>query len=226
MWITINTRLPIQNPPPKLSMFWSVPWPDHEYASKQGVTCLECGEVIRKGPRYAKVTREELLEGATSYHGKLYLERGKFTCGCNGDPIVVSEDADSLPDVAASFLLKDPKQSPFREQNWVGARKIRYMGEDIRVFPNEFNPCTPQKMAELIFGEAYELIPDDVATEKLLGTLKDSDQKVLYEYALLEGADHNQAVQAALGMDVTVNETQFPAVGWYRLRPEYAAFFD
>lgn len=112
-----------------------------------------------------------------------------------------------------------------REQNWLGARAIIYKGEKIRVFPNEYS-VVDAHMDEYTLGvdgdePSHILIPGDASQELLLKGVLDTDQKLLKEYALLEGATEAQAIAAALGIDFS----EHPPIGWYRIKPQYGLIY-
>lgn len=122
--------------------------------------------------------------------------------------------------------LIGPGPSFGREPNWEKARKIRFRGESIRVFPHEFSEMPNEKMRMLISGGALELREqDDVPTDPPIDKKLIGEQKVIYEEALVAGCDHAQAMMVCFGIDPTIPDAEFPPVGWYKCRPEYAAFF-
>jgi len=112
------------------------------------------------------------------------------------------------------------------EPNMTGARRIRFEGKEIRVFPHEFSAMTPQKMERFITEEeAYDLVPGDAASDTLVKGILDGETRPIYEAALIDGCNHNQAIMTALGMDLTIEEPTFPAVGYYVMKEEYARYF-
>lgn len=220
MWISIITRLPIENPPPLLSVFWSVPWPDGEHSEK--VVCFDCGEEVgikEAGSRRVRDLKFSELEGLGIVWNRTlgYLPRELDTrCGCetSGSARIQGKDARAIY-----------TKAPFgKENNWAGARKIVHLGRDVRVFPNEFNTLTDEALSERL--EAYELVAEDAPQSALVQYILDSDQKVLYEFALLEGADENTALQVATGSNIDENElSNIQPLGWYKLLPAYQAYF-
>jgi len=111
------------------------------------------------------------------------------------------------------------------EPNWVGARKILFCGMPIRVFPHEFSIVSKENMSEYISSGAYTLVPDSAADENLLNGFLDGETKPVYDAALVDGCNHAGALATALGVDVTLPDPDYPAIGWYRLHPDVAQVF-
>lgn len=115
------------------------------------------------------------------------------------------------------------------EPIWAEARRIMFKGEAIRILPHEFSLLSTEHMQLYLLGDAsddleppYELVLADTASDERIGTeIKSGRQRTLYEHALIDGCDHDLAVLMALGLDVTA-QVEFPALGWYRLKPGYA----
>lgn len=169
MWIIIPRKLPVEYAPPRLSIFWSTPWP---------------GE-------------------------------GKFVQKMRAAGIGVAD----------SYADTDDDAGFGHTPNWVGARKIAYLGEDIRVFPHEFNPLPAERMQEYVLGGAYVLMPDSIAGDALVKGVLDGETRPIYEQAQIDGCSREQAFAVALGHDITLPDAEFAPLGWYKLRREYAAFF-
>ncbi len=67
MWIMLTTKLPTAVSPPKMSIFWSVVWPNKEFAQRQAEYALEVEkrralhqERKRNKRRKVKIEEEEL----------------------------------------------------------------------------------------------------------------------------------------------------------------------
>jgi len=151
MWVLLRTKLPTVVSPPKLSIFWSVPWPMD------------------------------------------YRSEGKFGWGL--------------------------------EPDWANARKIKYKGENIRIFPHEFVEIEPAKLILYIDEKVFELVPDSIAEEELIDEVLTKHRRKYYEAALIDGCTHAQALMVAFGKDPTIEDPNIPAIGWYRCVPEYARYF-
>lgn len=168
-WITLTRRLPIENPPPILSLHWSVAWANMEYARSQF-------------DRYAN----EVGELPHSADGAIWVELGK-------------------------------------EPDWLHARKIRWNGGDVRIFPHEFTKTTEEKLL-LFTKETHDLQAGDVAHNALLDMILKDDLKPAYESLLLEGCTKEQAILVLQGMDIDDAST-IPPTGWYKLKPQYQEYF-
>ena len=168
MWIMLKDKLPTIIAPPKLSMFWSVPWPHDHYAAMQK-------DKAKKGGL-------EDLEGDCFY----------------------------------GIFGKEPR--------WADARKILFKGESIRVFPNEFTIVKRENMVEYLNQGVYELVSDTVAEQSVTHEALHGSKKVIYEEALVDGCNENEARLMAMGVDVS-KKYEIPPIGWYRIRPEYGLVF-
>lgn len=106
--------------------------------------------------------------------------------------------------------------------NWDGAMKIHYKGQDIRVFPHEFNLLPPDRMRNYVFGlegegvPTHVLEPTDEAGEHMLKIVKDGDLRQIYDAALVDGCTPAQAEMVALGIPLDEGAIEFPPMGWYR----------
>lgn len=197
MWIMLIKKLPTSPSPPKLSIFWSTPWPGPDANNKYtGDKCANCGVLIQSVVKTWGTKSKETL-----------------FCGCeNTEPVPVTEDDKIFPDLLGFGL----------DRNWIKARRIHYKGEDIRVFPDEYSIMQPENMYLYITGDeqsgpSHELVADSVASDREINAILDGETRPVYESALNEGATHAQAMLVALGMDITVESEDFPpAIGWYR----------
>lgn len=200
MWIMLIKKLPVKPSPPKLSIFWSVPWPAEGEIGVHAGLCQICGQKPKKG-RYKNATA---------------------TCDCGTPTLVTPDDND----------IRDPTGFG-REPNWVGARKIRYQGKDIRVFPHEFSKLKSENMRLYILGDdesdgdtrSHELVPEGVAEQEMVKAILDGETRPIYDQALGDGCTTAQAMAVAMGIDITLPDAEFPPLGWYRCRPEYASAY-
>ena len=186
MWIMLTKKLPTVPSPPRLSIFWSTPWPDMKEVKRQ--------------------------------YRRVYFEfRENESDECAFRRLVSTEDK-----------LWDGRGW---EHNWNLARKIVYDGKEIRVFPNEFSVLKPENMRMYVFGvdggnnASHELIADSVAEDELIKGVLDGETRPIYEAAMMDGASHAQALTVALGKDITLPDFEFPPLGWYRCRREYAEYY-
>jgi hypothetical protein len=185
----LRRKLPTVVSPPKLSLFWSVPWP------------YENSYVLNK------LDNEAFLE---YYHKKTkhsVSETRRYNSLVNQEE-VYSEITEEI-------------------ERCANARMIKYKGENIRVWPEEFSPVSIENMNEYILGEdqAYEFVADNVAEQNAIQAILDGESKLIYDAALVDGCNHNQAMITALGKDITIEDAEFPAIGWYRIKKEFGMAF-
>lgn len=178
MWIMLTDKLPTVVSPPKLGIFWSVPWPN------------------------IRITKRIMTIDSGVLGGEPFVEMGEVTPG-----------------------ELYPGENQFNLEQWSGARKIRYKGEDIRVFPREFNPVSVEFMQEMIDGGAHELVTTNAAEQELIKRTLGKGQRQIFDAALMDGCNKAQATATALGQDVTLPDWNFPPIGWYRCIPQYAGYF-
>jgi hypothetical protein len=105
-----------------------------------------------------------------------------------------------------------------------GAMGIIFMGEHIRIFPEEFTTVSDDDLEEYIDikNGFHTLIEYQAGTgANIPSQWMDKDQKLLYEAALLDGCTPLQAMSVMVGGEVST----VPVIGWYRIKPEYGRFF-
>ncbi len=199
MWIMIIEKLPTNPSPPRLSIFWSVPWPDPDYQKR--LEEVLAGEALA----YQHGLGDDLV-------GIHHKRRGR-----------ILEDSSRLLSINSEFDRQVGKRSP----NWIGARRITYLEENIRVFPHEFTEQPVTNMREFILSEfpSHELVASDVSGEMMMRDIRSGARRVIYDAALIDGCTHAQALATAWGKDVTIPDADFPLVGWYRCVEAYAALF-
>jgi len=181
MWILLIKKLPTVVSPPKMSIFWSVPWPDADYVESQ------------------KIRKESW--GATQ--------------------AVISGDYEETIELADGSILNELGG---REPNWKTARKIMFLDEAIRIFSYEYSVPTKENLRKYI-EESHELMAGTAAEDEIITEVKRGRRKEIYDAALCDGCAHAQATMVALGQDPTLEDAEYPAIGWYRCKPEYALFY-
>lgn len=187
MWVILTKKLPTKPSPPKLSLFWSVPWPDEKFGKRQ------------------------ILEQKKNV--SLYYDE---------DTIAEADDYDEIKNADVYYTTLG------KEGNFNRARRILYAGESIRVFPHEFSELSNAKMKYFISEGLYDFVAEGAASESLLGSITgelDKEGKTIYEAALLDGCNPEQAMATAMGIDLTVDDPEFPPLGWYKVKPEYGCVF-
>lgn len=192
MWILITKKIACECAPPKLSIFWAVPWPHENYQKDYIYNEREDARVKTWNPKR------------------------------RGAPAVMQARLFPLAD---GTLMND---LGLREQDWQGAMKIHHGGREVRVFPDEFIHVSDDNLEQYI-GESHVLMPGSspAEVELVAGILdpENKDQRLIYDAALVDGADHAQAIMTALGGDPTKGMSGLPPIGWYKCKPEYAYYF-
>ncbi len=219
MWIMLRTKLPTEVSPPKMSLFWSVLWPGPWDDSM-------LGKIDRSGFGIGAYDPEETTDKRVK--GRLTKRQ--------------LESFDYRP-----LSEEELKKEVFLDKNgfgfvpnWARARKIHYKETDIRIFPHEFSDIDNEKMQFYLNENAFEIVPNSVAENTLIygsdgRTVEDrpkfiseypqSEQRLIYEAALIDGCTHAQALIVAFGGDPSDEVSTIPPIGWYKLKPEYASVF-
>lgn len=195
MWIFLIKKLPTAPSPPKMSIFWSVPFPDDTYAKEQLHTCQNCNIEIYKGT----------------------------VCDCTGDPRPTrpddmygeSERGNVFPGFEANWVGA-------RKIHYAGHDVRIFPHEFSRVTPENMRAYVVGTDHE---DPSHELVTEEVAADTLRRQVLDGDSRPLYDFALCEGATPAQAMAVALGSDITFPDVDFPPIGWYRIKPEIGLLF-
>lgn len=130
-------------------------------------------------------------------------------------------------------LLKSAKEeNPWggQECDFLLARKVVVDGFDVRVFPHEFSVMNAEKMGIYVHGcdgdpGSHELVAGNVSESIMITEALNTDQAFLRDAAMLDGCNEQQALTVALGGDISDEQFDFPAIGWYRLRDAYREYF-
>ena len=204
MWIMITKKLPTLHSPPKLSIFWSTPWPSDNYSDSQVKFYLD--QLVDKDADFdldengKKLTKIQIVDKA-----KALMALEPYLIGIGGF-----------------------------EHNYLSARAIYYKDDTIRVFTDEFIVLTQENMGLYIgmTGEdgSHELVSSTVAETTVQRSIFEGALKEVYDTARLDGCTDEQAYAMALGIDVSEKIqggklASYPAVGWYRPKKEYAEVF-
>ena len=222
MWIMFNKRPPCACAPPAVAIFWSTPWPKDWSQGRERLIRTDHRKV---DTGILNLAWNDWLEHAD---GKAYAEENEKP-GFNELRTILPFaliDKHLLKTKYGQLMETDPVHLfGGRDHDWMNARAIRFNGEKIRVFPDEFNQVTSEEMHRYIAGGSHELVASetDSAADQVIGDLKTGLQHVVYEEALVAGCDHAQAILTALGGDPTEG-MEFPPIGWYKCRVEYKAY--
>lgn len=169
MWIMLREKLPTNPSPPKMSIFWSVPWVDMKHVESQ----------------------------------RIQLENGR------------------LEDLGGDIYFE---VFGFKEARWDQARMIVYKDEQIRVFPHEFSILTIENM-KMYLEKSHELVPTNVAEQDIMDSILRGNRKRIYDAALVDGCTEYEARLMTIGVDVSSGHFEIPAIGWYKINPEYGCVF-
>jgi hypothetical protein len=116
------------------------------------------------------------------------------------------------------------------ERRFRDAMGIVFMGERIRIFPEEYSVVSAKNMAEYIdpVEGSHYLIEEDIEAgrDQIPSVWESKEKKLLFEAALLDGCSIVQSLNVMEEKDVDFDVDLFPPVmGWYRAREEYARIF-
>lgn len=187
MWIMLTEKLPTSISPPKLSLFWSVPW-------------------------YINIEQIEDLKTKLFRELRFYYDDNSIVEECVNKFFKKHENDDFFYD------------GRYKRPNDIKSRKIHYKGEDIKVFPHEF-VIIPNKKMKLYTENTHILMADTVAEEAFLTEILHGELKSIFDSARVNGCTDAQAYLVALGIDITLPDPEFPAIGWYRCNEEFAKYY-
>jgi hypothetical protein len=201
-WIIIIREIPIQDPPPVLSIFFCVPWAmlplpkGYEDAKQERLNNIKT--VLYTQYDYTKsdvasMSETQILKLNKKYNIDSWYEDepyGKFT-----------EEAKRL----------------------LGAVQIRYKGQQIRLFPEEYSELSRERMREYSEITIYHEVTGDF--DELYQKPKDPDSVLIYETALLDGCDKYQALNVLNGATAEDMDDFPPPTGWYEIPVEYRNYF-
>lgn len=221
MWITISKTLPVENPPPMLSVFWGEEYPED---SARGVDDILEHAIKLWNRHKGKPLKSHKMKYA------LHQAYNALSELITDQPELAYRDLIDEDNEKVRTLLKDEVTTSHflgmkggYEQNWVGSRKIIYGDETIRVFPSEYTCTKIETFNNVIIGYegAYEMRFNSVAGKELERNALDGENRPIYEASLVDGASHPQALANALGYDVVTHiydatEAGYPPpLGWY-----------
>lgn len=210
-WIILTKKLPTKPAPPKLSIHWAEPWPIKDGSVKDRMNQLTT-------PRITKTAFDAAGNIVSIDAGEMTAEEAKLN------------NVEALNDPEDDMLYDDVGFGV--EHNFLKAYGLFYKGEKLRVFPDEFNILPAQRMREYVYGIPGEDLPSHdlvtVGNEKdamLLRTALETDLKSIYDAALIDGCTPVMANMVALGHPVEDETIEFPPIGWYRCKREFAEYW-
>jgi len=229
MWVLITKKIETAISPPKLSIFWALPWPgDRGQKRREDMIMIQyCEEhnlvfLAETTGNYRRNASVKAYRGRTKRDVFWEVVSEKIQIGeWVYDESRFYERFTSNPFDSSALFGRGS------EPNWAGALKIRYKNEDVRIFPHEYSILSDQRLKLYLEKGVCELVLSDMPGESALeSNLEISpDLKVLYEAALLEGASDSQAKLLALGRMNLNDNTEIIPLGWYKCKNEHAALF-
>ena len=209
-WIFLVNKLPTEVAPPAMSIHYAIPWPMENTFMDE--TFGKRVKKLRNLLKRCAYIDEKELDNTKDENLWRFLS--------NLDVYSFVEDNDD------SLLEPLSESSGFGRPNdyrrLKGAMQIKFAGENIRVFPEEFSDISLAKMKE--YMKFYKFHPMDLWNG--LGVKPtDPDEKFIFEAALLDGCTEYQANNIINGGDIN-SVDDFPApLGWYECPMEYGLVF-
>lgn len=112
------------------------------------------------------------------------------------------------------------------EANLSQTLKIRYKGEDIRVFRHECNDLTDDRLEDYL-SDSHVRVPQHATAQVIHEMLNDpqSELRLIFDAARLDGATLAQALFTALRADPDNAASRIGESFWWRCRHEYASYW-
>ena len=212
-WIFIPNKLMTEVAPPAMSIHYAVPWP-MELPEAWKKNMRSQARELRRVLADSELVDTELLDETKDEDLWDFLENDEVYD-------YVSDYDDSLLDKVTDkgFNFWDISREVERQ---LGAMQIKFAGENIRIFPEEYSDISLDHMKEYV--QVYKFHPTDL-WNGLGAKPTDPDERFIYEAALLDGCDEFQATNIVNGGDIE-SVDDFPApLGWYECPLEYGLYF-
>lgn len=210
-WIFLVDKLPTEVAPPAMSIHYAILWPMENTVMDNSVE--KHRKKMRKLLSRCALIDEELLKEAKDEDLWDFLENDDVY------DFVADNDYDMLeefPEGEYGFA----KACDYRRVK--NAVQIKFAGENIRVFPEEFTDIKLESMKE--YTEIFTFHPTDLWNG--LGTKPtDPDEKFIFEAALLDGCTEYQANNIINGGNIESVDDFPPPLGWYECPLEYGLMF-
>ena len=208
-WIFIPNKLPTEVAPPAMSIHYATPWPmTPSTLSKSAMGRLNR---LRKLLSDSNFIDAEKLDN---------MDNGKLISF-----ILANDDVYDFIDERESDLLDFSNitgHDYYELKRLAGAMQIKFAGENIRVFPEEFSDITLEHMKIYLKIFKFHSITEwnGLSTKPV-----DPDERFIFEAALLDGCDEFQATNIVNGEDIE-SVDDFPApLGWYECPLDYGLYF-
>ena len=209
-WIMVITKLPTEVAPPAMSIHWAEPWPITQ-PKKLEVNFKKQAAVLREVLRQYCNIDSQLLSETDDYDLWDFLEN--------------EEIYDFVSNYDDTLLDRLPEDYFFRgidfERNQ-NAVKIKWNGEEIRVFPEEFSEISVENMK--VYTQVFTFHENNTWND-LSNIPRDPDERFIFEAALLDGCDAYQANNILVGGTAESINDFPPPIGWYECPMEYGLYF-
>ena len=206
-WIFVVDKLPTEVAPPAMSIHYAVPWPMDIKGTKKEKSFKKKASELRNILSECEYVDEDLLDETEDYDlWDLLNDEEVYTYVEECDEDLLSRDSNPYDNIER---LKNAVQ-------------IKFAGENIRLFPEEFSVVSLQNMKEYV--KVFKFHPTDL-WNGLAVKPTDPDEKFIFEACLLDGCDEYQATNILNGGDID-SVDDFPApLGWYECPKEYGLYF-
>lgn len=208
-WIFLVNKLPTVVSPPAMSIHYAIPWP------------MEISKLSRSAIARLNRLRELLLGSGFVDEDELEAMDNKKLASF----ILQNDDVYDYLDETDSELMDFScitGHDYYELKRLGGAMQIKFAGENIRVFPEEFSEVSLSNMKA--YMEKFIFHPNDL-WNGLSVKPTDPDEKFIFEAALLDGCNEYQATNIVNGGDIN-SVDDFPApLGWYECPLDYGLYF-
>ncbi len=211
-WIFLVNKLPTEVAPPAMSIHYAIAWPMKNTFMDKAVS-KRAGS-LRQVLSHCACIDKELLNETKDEDLWDFLE--------NDEVYEYVQWECMRPDLLEPLSDSDGWGRPYDYRRLKGAMQIKFAGENIRVFPEEFSDVKLESMKE--YTEIFTFHPTDLWNG--LGTKPtDPDEKFIFEAALLDGCTEYQANNIVNGGNIE-SVDDFPSpLGWYECPLEYGLMF-
>jgi hypothetical protein len=196
MWVLLKTKLTTTPSPPKLSIFWSVAWPDYDLS----VNIKRMG----KGSRSTAVSQYQR-----------YVRDGDHLFGCQ------SIDSEYF----LTPFGKSPNWIKARKIRYCDTDIRIFPHEFSKLSPDSMRMYIMGDTGDDIGGSSHILRAEGVASEHAVNKALNEAGRMIYDAAQVDGCTDEQAMMVALGVDITLPDAEFPPLGWYQIKQEYGLVF-
>ena len=210
-WIFLVSKLPTEVSPPAMSLHYAIPWP-MENAVKEDSAEKQAKKLRNLLSRCAYIDPEELKKTSDN-------DLWDFIEDDDEVRQFIEDNDEFLVHRAIGY---EYSRQRLENRRLRGALQIKFAGENIRIFPEEFSEISLEKMKE--YMDFYIFHPTDLWNG--LGMKPtDPDEKFIFEAALLDGCTEYQANNIVNGGDID-SVDDFPApLGWYECPKEFGLVF-